>query len=176
MKTIHFLLATGAIILCSAFSISSSMNWTIKEGYSIKFAGTDAEGVFQSLKGDINFDESQPENSKFNFTVEVNSINTGNGMKNKHAIGKKWFNAEQFPDITFKSSSVSKKGSDYNVTGDMQIHGVTKNMTIPFQFSNDIFTSNFSVKRMDFGVGTMKGMSKKVSDEIKLEVSIPVSK
>jgi len=58
----------------------------------------------------------------------------------------------------------------------MQIHGVTKEMTIPFSFSDNSFKSQFSVNRIDFGVGTMQGMSKKVSNKIDLDVSIPVSK
>lgn len=58
----------------------------------------------------------------------------------------------------------------------MKVHRIVKEMTIPFTFENNLFKSNFSVNRMNSNVGTMKGMSKKKSDEIKLDVSIPVSK
>jgi polyisoprenoid-binding protein YceI len=175
MKFKHYLLAAFSILLFSAFTVQSSIQWKIKEGYSIQFKGTDAEGVFSSLKGNIQFDPKQPESSNFNFSVAVNSINTGNGMKNKHAVSPKWFDAEQFPNITFQSTSVAAKGDGYEVTGNMQIHGVTKSMTIPFQFNDRVFTSSFSVNRIDFGVGTMEGMSKKVSNKIDLTVSIPVT-
>lgn len=176
MKTTKFLLALSAIIVLSAFTFKSSVNWKISDGYSIKFSGTDAEGIFKDLKGDVQFDHAKPENSTFLFNVAVNSINTGKGMKNKHAVSDKWFDAEKYPNITFKSNSVSKRGDAFIVTGIMSIHGVSKEMTIPFAFNDNSFSSQFSVNRMDFGVGTMKGMSKKVSNEIKLDVTIPVTK
>jgi len=165
-----------SIILLSAFTINNSINWKISGDHSIKFTGPKVEGIFKDLKGNIQFDEKNVENSTFSFTVAVNSINTGNGMKNKHAVSDKWFDAEKYPNINFKSSKVSKTPSGYEVTGNMNIHGVTKEMTIPFTFSNNTFKSKFSLNRMDFNVGTMKGMSKKVSDKIDLEVSIPVTK
>ena len=176
MKTSKFLLALSTIIVLSAFTFKSSVNWKISDGYSIKFSGTDAEGIFKDLEGDVQFDNANPESSSFMFTVAVNSINTGKGMKNKHAVSDKWFDAEKYPNITFKSSSVSKAGDAFKVTGIMSIHGVSKEMTIPFAFNDNSFSSQFSVNRMDFGVGTMKGMSKKVSNEIKLDVTIPVTK
>lgn len=176
MKTTKFIALTAAVVLLSAFTVSKSVNWKIAEGHSIKFAGTDAEGVFKTLEGNIQFNADNPESSTFAFTVDVNSINTGNGMKNKHAVSAKWFDADAYPNITFKSSSVSKDDASYMVTGIMNIHGTPKEMTIPFSFDGKVFSSKFSVNRLDFGVGTMKGMSKKVSNEIKLEVLIPVTK
>ncbi len=176
MKSSNFIVLALAVLVLSAFTVVNSSEWKIADGYAINFSGTDAEGVFKDLKGGVQFDAANPENSSFSFTVAVNSINTGNGMKNKHAVSKKWFDAETYPNITFKSSSVAKDGSGYSVTGTMNIHGVAKEMTIPFSFNDGTFTSKFSVNRMDFGVGTMKGMSKKVSNEIKLDVTIPVTK
>ena len=176
MKKSKFLLALSTIIVLSAFTFKSSVNWKISDGYSVKFSGTDAEGIFKDLEGDVQFDNANPESSSFMFTVAVNSINTGKGMKNKHAVSDKWFDAAKYPNITFKSSSVSKAGDAFKVTGIMNIHGVSKEMTIPFAFNNNSFSSQFSVNRMDFGVGTMEGMSKKVSNEIKLDVTIPVTK
>ena len=119
----------GVVMTMSAFTFTSSINWKISDGYSVKFAGTDAEGVFKTLNGDVVFDEANVEASKFSFTVDVNSINTGNGMKNKHAVSPKWFDAEQFPTISFNSSKVAKGASGYEVTGTMKIHGITKEMT-----------------------------------------------
>jgi len=176
MKNLSFLAIIGMMILFSAFTLTNSISWNITDGYSIKFSGTDAEGIFKDMKGDIQFDAENPQNSSFSFTVAVNSINTGKGMKNKHAVSAKWFDAENYPNITFQSKSVSIEGNDYKVTGSMNIHGVSKEMTIPFEFSDNAFSSKFSVNRLDFGVGTMKGMSKKVSNEIKLDITIPVTK
>jgi len=61
------------------------------------------------------------------------------------------------------------------VTGTLKIRGIEREITIPFQFEKSTFISRFSVNRLDYQVGTMKGMMKKVSNEIKLDFSIPVS-
>lgn len=176
MTQVKVLGMIAAIILFSAFIVTNSMSWQIDEGYSIKFAGTDAEGIFKTLTGDIQFDENNLDASQFSTSIDVASINTGNGMKNKHAVSKKWFDAETYPAITFNSSKFDKTDSGYEVTGMIEIHGTKKEITIPFTFSDNTFNGKFSVNRMDFGVGTMKGMSKKVSNEINLEISVPVTK
>jgi len=176
MKTVNYLIISGVIILLSAFTINESVNLKIADNYSIKFSGTDVEGIFKDLKGSVQFDETNLDASKVSFSVAVNTINTGNGTKNKHAISDKWFDADKFPNITFESKRFTKSTVGYTATGKMTIHGVTKKMTIPFTFANDMFKSKFSVNRMDFKIGTMKGMSKNVSNAIELDVTIPVTK
>lgn len=176
MKTINYLFVAGALVLFSAFTITSTMNWKVSENHSVKFTGTEVEGVFNTLKGDVTLDQSDLEASKLSFTIDVNSINTGNGMKNKHAVSDKWFDAEKYPNITFKSSKIFKDGDQLKVKGTMEIHGISKEMTIPFSFSNNEIKAKFSVQRLDFKVGTMEGMSKKVSDKISLDVTIPLTK
>lgn len=176
MKTINYLFVAGALVLFSAFTISSTMNWKISEKHAVKFSGTEVEGIFKTLEGDVTFNQNDLSESSFSFTIDVNSINTGNGMKNKHAVSDKWFDAEKYPNITFKSSKIFKDGDQLKVKGIMDIHGVSKEMTIPFSFSNNEIKANFSVQRLDFKVGTMEGMSKKVSDKISLDVIIPLTK
>ncbi len=176
MKNLNTLILAGAVMLFSAFTISNSINWKIQESHSIKFAGTDAEGIFKTLNGEVIFDEADLAASSLNFKIDVNSINTGNGMQNKHAVSSKWFDAETYPTINFQSTKITKGAEGYSVTGDLEIHGVKKVVTMPVSFADNTFTTKFSVNRLDYGVGTMKGMSKKVSNEIKLDVTIPVSK
>ncbi len=83
MKKIIFPMAVAATLFFSAFTVITSTNWKIADGYSIKFTSKDPSGVFKTLKGDIAFDEKNLDASKFNLTIDVASINTGNGMK-KH--------------------------------------------------------------------------------------------
>jgi polyisoprenoid-binding protein YceI len=163
-------------LLASAFTTFNAIQWQITDGYSIKFAGKDAEGKFEKCSGDIVFDEKNLDASKFSVSVDVSSITTGNGMKNKHAKSDKWFDAKQFPTINFTSNKFSKTASGYTVEGTLDLHGVKKTVSIPFTFANNTFVGSFSVNRLDYGVGTMEGMSKKVSNEIKIDLSVPVSK
>ncbi|MGB1318782.1 MAG: YceI family protein, partial [Flavobacteriales bacterium] len=87
-----------SVVTLSAFTTLEIVDWKITDGYSIKFSGTDAEGVFKTFTGDIQFDENDLASSNCSLQIDVSSINTGNGMKNKHAISDKWFDAKQFPN------------------------------------------------------------------------------
>ena len=175
MKTFNSLLIAFLALIITGFALEKTVNLEIKEDYQVKFSGTDAEGVFKKLSGDIQFDAKNIDSAYCKLIIDVKSINTGNGMKNKHALSDNWFAAEKYPTIEFSSKLFSKSENGYTVTGILKIHGIEKEITIPFNFRNSIFTSSFSVNRLDYKVGTMKGMMKKVSNEIKLEIIIPVS-
>ena len=166
----------GLTIVISAYTFTNSLNWNISEEYEVKFSGTDAEGIFKNLSGNITFDEKNIDSAHCNLVIEVKSINTGNGMKNKHALSDNWFSAEKYPTIEFKSNSFAKTKTGYSVFGKLKIRGIEKEITVPFTFVNSTFSSRFSINRMDYKVGTMKGMMKKVSNEIKLDITIPVNK
>ena len=174
MKKFTFAVLVGATMLLSAFTIIKSIAWQITDSYSIKFKGAGAEGIFKTMTGDISFDENDLSSSKFSISVDVSSINTGNGMKNNHAKSDQWFDEKKYPTITFVSNKFSKTSSGCEVEGMLEMHGTKKQIAIPFTFISNTFKGNFSVNRIDFGVGTMKGMSKKVSNEIDLEISVPV--
>lgn len=176
MKTFNYFLIAGALVLLSAFTMNSAMSWKISKEHAIKFAGTDAVGIFKTLKGNVTFDQNDLPSSQFSFKVDVNSINTGNGMQNKHAVSDKWFDAEAHPQIIFKTSKIYKKDGKMKAKGTMKIHGIAKEMTVPFTFKDNKIKTKFSVNRLDFKVGTMKGMSKKVSNKIELDVTIPLTK
>jgi polyisoprenoid-binding protein YceI len=176
MKKIMFPAVVAAIISLSAFTAFTSTNWKIAEGYSIKFTSNDPSGTFTSMKGDISFDDNNLSSSKFNVMVDVNSINTGNGMKNNKAKGDDYFQADKFPTITYVSSKIEKSSTGYNVTGTLTMHGVSKQVTIPFTFTNNTFKGSFSVNRLDYGVGTDKGMSSHAASVLQIDLSVPVNK
>jgi polyisoprenoid-binding protein YceI len=107
------------IIAASAFTFIQSQNWKIGEDYSIKFSGNNASGIFKGLKGTVDFDDANLASSKFDVTVDVATINTGNGMKNTHAKSDKWFDAEKYPTITFVSTSITKSATGYDEKGNL---------------------------------------------------------
>lgn len=175
MKKSTYSILAGLVLIMSAFTVNNSVNWQVSKDHSIKFSGTEVDGIFKTLSGDVQLDKNDLSKASLAFEIDVNSINTGNGMKNKHAVSDKWFDAKKYPSIKFNSKKVTKTTHGYDVTGTMNIHGVSKEMTIPFTFTNNTINTKFSVNRLDFNVGTMEGMSKKVSNEIKLDVSIPLT-
>lgn len=96
------------------FSVSGvwSQQWKITDDHSIAFANKDVSGVFKQFSGSITFDPANISAAKFDLKIQVESINTGNGIQNKHAISSEWFNANKFPDITFVSDKVEKQTTD----------------------------------------------------------------
>lgn len=170
MRKAFLPVAAAFIVLASAFTIAAQ-DYKISDGYSVKFSASGASGIFKTLKGDISFDEKNLAASKFNVSIDVASINTGNGLKNTHAKGDKWLDAKKFPVIKFTSKEITKAGNGYNAKGELEMHGVKKDINIPFTFAKNTFAGNFEVNRNDFGIGTPGG---KVDDVIKLELVVPV--
>lgn len=174
MKKSHYLLATLGLIAASAFTFIQSQDWKIAEGYSIKFDGGDPSGEFTGLKGTIKFDEKNLAASRFETSIDVASINTGNGMKNTHAKSDKWFDAEKYPTINFTSSAITKTGTGFEAKGILEMHGVKKEIALPFTFTNNTFAANIEVNRNDFGLDD--GKHPKMAPTLKVSITVPVTK
>src|SRR5258707_958962 len=164
------------ILLGSAFTFAAT-NWQIADGYNIEFSSNDASGVFKTFKGAIVFDEQNPAASKFDVSIDAASINTGNGLQNKHAKSDEWFDVAKYPQIRYISQKFVKAGTGYQVTGDLEVHGVKKAVTIPFTFQKTAkgaaFSGSFTVNRNDFKIGKPGG---EVGEQIKINISVPVIK
>ena len=176
MKKLIFPVAILAILVSSAYTTFTAANWKIGKGYAIKFTSKNPEGVFTSLTGDVSFDEKNLAASKFDVTVDAASISTGNGIKNKHAKSDKWFDVKQYPSIKFTSSKISKTAKGYEATGILDLHGVKKEIKMPFSFANNTFNSSFEINRLDYKVGTNQGMSANAATTLKIDLSVPVTK
>lgn len=174
MKKQIYLLATLVLIVASAFTFIQSQSWKVAEGYSIKFDGGDPAGEFTGLQGTIQFDEKNLAASKFDMTLDVASINTGNGMKNTHAKGATWFDVEKYPTIAFTSTAITKSASGFEAKGNLSMHGVTKETTIPFTFTNNTFAANIEVNRLDFALDD--GKHPKMLPTMKVAINVPVTK
>ena len=151
MKKMIYPVAALLIIAASAFTIYQAQGWKIGENYSVKFTSADPSGVFTGLKGTINFDEKNLAASKFDVSIDVASINTGNGTQNGHA----------------------KTATGYEAKGTLEMHGVQKEAVIPFTFADNTFTGSFDVNREDFNLNPSNGRAGKV---IKVELVVPVTK
>lgn len=165
-----------AIVLsASAFKVATNATlWKVKEdAYSVKFTSKKFDGTFKGLKSELLFDENNPTASKLTATIDANTINTGNGMRNGHA--KKGLDAKTFPTVKFESTSINKNANGYEATGNLTIKDVTKQIKIPFTFSKTVdggvFAGTFSVKPAEYNV--TRGGTPEVLD---FQLSIPVTK
>jgi Uncharacterized conserved protein len=175
MKSLRKLFVSSiALLLFSAFSLWSNMDWKIENHPIISFEGTKVKGHFKEIKGTLSFDPNQLDKANFTFEIPVNSIETGKSLMNKHAISADWLNADQFPIIHFQSTQFEKNDSIFLVKGNLSLHGVTKEIRIPFTFAMQTFTADFEIRRSDYGVGSSKGMAEAVAPTLRLHVEIPV--
>jgi polyisoprenoid-binding protein YceI len=96
---------------------------------------TTVRGRFKVLSGSVHIDEQNPASSWVDAQVETASIDTGDANRDNHLRSPDFFDAQQYPTITFKSTSVeSLGGNEYNVTGDLSMHGVTKPVTFKAEY------------------------------------------
>jgi polyisoprenoid-binding protein YceI len=100
-------------------------------GFSVhQFLGT-TRGKFSNFSGRVELDREHPENSSVTTQVDVRSIDTRIKKRDDHLRSAEFFNAEKFPQITFKSRSVKRTGPQSgDILGDLTMHGVTKPITL----------------------------------------------
>lgn len=133
-------------------------------------------GRFNEIDGNFSIDQSDPANSRFDITVQVESIDTNSEKRDNHLKSPDFFSAKQYPQLTFKSTGVKSAGDDkLEVTGDLTCHGVTKSVTVDVELTGTGqgprgkpragFEAVFTIKRSDFGMEFMIGP---LSDEIKI--------
>ena len=103
----------------------ASINWKIKHlGFSW------LHGRFDTFKGTFAFDEGKPEASKVKVEVATDSINSNHAERDKHLRGKDFLDTAQFPTATFESTAVKLNGDKATITGNLTLHGVTKEIVI----------------------------------------------
>lgn len=167
------------LFVTASFISSTTLadDFKIKDGFKIAFKSKDPTGVFTDLKGVVKFDEADLAGSKFDLTITVASISTGNGLMNKKSQTEEWFQASKYPTIKFVSTAITKAGSDYVIAGNLTMKGVTKEKKIPAKLTKNgselVFTGAFPVNRMDYKIGKK---SDAVPDIMNITYSIPVTK
>jgi polyisoprenoid-binding protein YceI len=141
-------------------------------------------GRFDNTTGTVVIDDANLAASKISVTTQVSSISTWNTQRDTHLKSPDFFDATQFPNLTFVSKSITKNGSKYSVTGDLTIHGVTKSVTVDFTKTGEGddpwgahragWYAEFNLKRSDYGMKFMQptATAAGIGDDVKLIVSL----
>ena len=137
-------------------------------------------GRFNAIAGQFTLDEADPAKSSFNFEVQAGSVDTQNEKRDAHLKSPDFFNAKQYPTITFKSTAV-KKGEQTNVlevTGDLTFHGVTKRITVPIELvgkgqfppgtARAGIETVFTIKMSEYDVKGIPAAPGMLGDEVRL--------
>lgn len=160
-------------------------------GFRVKHMGlVDVPGYFRDFTGTVNFDAKDVTKSTVEFTAKATSVDTGVGGRDNHLRSKDFFEVEKFPEITFKSTKVTKKGKGYMLTGDFTMKGVTKSITFPFEISGWLppgerdggkmgITAETTINRRDYGVNYGTNLPSGIpslSDDVKIVLLIEAVK
>jgi len=130
-------------------------------------------GFFRDFTGVITYDAKDVAKSSVAFTAKSTSIDTGVQGRDNHLRTADFFEVEKYPEVTFKSTSIAKKGNGWVMTGDFTLKGVTKSISFPFNVTGFLpggqrsgprmgVTAAAQINRRDFGVnwgGNIPGTS-----------------
>jgi polyisoprenoid-binding protein YceI len=146
-------------------------------------------GQFTEFTGTAHVDTANPADSKVAVSIVANSINTGQQQRDDHLRSGDFFESEQYPDITFTSTDVTRDGDDWTITGDLSIKGVTHSISVPFEFTGSAtdpfgntrigFEGAATLNRKDWGLSWNAALETGgvlVSEKIKLQFDISAIK
>lgn len=155
-------------------------------GFRIKHFGiTEVPGSFRDFSGTINYDPKEISKSSVNFTAKVTSIDTGVAPRDNHLRSADFFEVEKYPEMTFKTTKVEKKGKDFIVHGDLTLKGVTKQVAIPFTINGIIkdaqgnmkmgISAETMINRQDYGIKWQNKLpdgTLALSDNVKIDLQL----
>lgn len=136
-------------------------------------------GQFTNFSGSVNYDGSDPATFSCDVSVPVESIDSHNDGRDRHLKSPDFFNAREYPNITFKSTGLAANGDGtWTLKGNLGMHGQEKPIETkvthlsvkqgPQGGKRCGFSTEISIKRSEWGVGPDQGLS----DDVKLMISI----
>lgn len=141
-------------------------------------------GQFQEFSGEFTFDDKAVENSAVAVTIQTASVDTDEQARDDHLRSPDFFNAAEFPEMTFASTAIERTGDKTGrITGDLTLLGVTKPVTLDVTFNQKAphplpqysgvevagFSATTTIKRSEFGMSTFVPA---IGDEIEIILEV----
>lgn len=187
-------LGVAAVIVClPAIAAAQAETWTVDAGHSAAqfsvrhMVVSNVKGEFDGPTGTVTFDPKDLSSLKVEAAIDAKSINTRNPDRDADLRGNLFFDVAKFPTITFKSRSARADGAGrFKVTGDLTMHGVTKEVTLdvegPTPEIKDIWgnrrigaTAKTTLDRRDFGLvynRVLEGGGAVVGNEVAISIDL----
>ena len=189
-------LKSAALIALFAVTPLFAETFTVDPAHSdasfrVKHLMSNVKGAFGDIAGTIEVNRENPAASSVDFTINAASIDTANDNRDKHLRSADFFDVEKFPQITFKSTKIAPSGSKdvYNVTGNLTMHGVTRQVVLPVTFlgfakdpwGNDRagFEIETTLNRKDFGLNWNKALDQGgflLGEDVKVSIALEAVK
>jgi polyisoprenoid-binding protein YceI len=159
----------------------SAVNFSVKH---MMFATV--RGQFTVLSGHLHIDEQHPENSWVDAQVDASSVNTRDERRDGHLKSPDFFDVEKYPTLTFKSTKIEHTGgNEYNVYGDLTLHGVTKSVLFKAEYNGQGknpygmqiagLSAKTKINRKDFGLNWNQALESGgvlVSEDVTIEIDL----
>ncbi|MFW2078045.1 YceI family protein [Acinetobacter sp. ULE_I010] len=184
-----------AVASVATFSIAKPVDYQIDPTHTATvfnwshFGFSTPSANFSNIQGTISVDNAKPANSSVNVNIPLSSLNTNVKALDEHLQKPDFFDAEKYPNITFKSTKVQAVGKNkYKITGNLTVKDVTKPIVLdavlnkqgihPMTKAESIgFNATTSFDRSAFGVGGyVPNVGDKITVNITTEASVPAAK
>ena len=195
MKKIILSIALIGGMLVTATAKPEASAWAVDKSHSnVNFSVThmmmtEVDGKFKQFEGTIVSKNDDFSDSQFNFSVDVNSVNTDDEKRDGHLKSDDFFSAEKFPQLTFVSNDYKGSGDDATLNGELTIKGVTKPIKLNVEFGGAVvdpwgqskagFTVTGKISRKEFGLtwgAVTEAGGVVVSDDVKLHAQVQMIK
>lgn len=183
-KTVLMFVSGIMVMVSSAFAADS---YTLDQGHSTlgfsvaHMMVSQITGQFDQYDGTVVYDSNDLANSKINVTIQTASINTRLAKRDEHLQGADFFDAAQFPTMTFVSKNITAN----LIIGDLTIKGITKEVSIPAAILGPVkamsgsmiigISGSFKLNRQDYGITWSKTLDQggvAVGDEVTVNINV----
>ncbi|WP_321477790.1 YceI family protein [uncultured Paludibaculum sp.] len=151
---------------------------------------SNVRGEFSKVTGTISYDEKNPAATRIDATIDATTVNTSEPKRDEHLRSADFFDVAKFPTMSFKSKSAKKTADGIAVTGDLTIHGVTRQVVLnvegPSQEMKDPWnmlrrgaTATTVINRADYGLTWNKALETGgmvVSNEVKITIDVEATR
>lgn len=183
-KTI--LIALMAVL--TQLSVNAQTTWTVDKAHAkinftvVHLGISDVDGIFKNFDATIKASKPDFSDGVFEFSADVNSINTEIDMRDDHLRGPDFFDVAKYPKLTFKSTSIKPLGKNkYALKGNLTMRGITKPVTFNLTYRGTIphpmtkanvagFQLSGKILRKDFNLGPGYP-APMISDEVEIKAN-----
>lgn len=155
-------------------------------GFSVPIMGglSKVKGKFADFTVNLTNNEKDITKSSVNVVIKATSVDTGIEGRDRHLRTADFFDVEKFPEITFQSSRIEKKGKQLIAHGTLTMHGIAKEIALPFNVTginenadktkkNIGYSASIVLNRRDYGINyTHKTVPNFIGDEITVEIDL----
>ncbi len=197
LKVSRILIAAAAAVVFSLPAAAAPSQWAIDPHHSsAQFAVkhlmiSTVRGEFHGVNGTVNWDDKDITKSTIDVTIDATSVDTREPDRDKDLKSENFFDVAKYPSMTFKSKKIEQAGAGkLKVTGDLTMHGVTKEVTLdvegptppikdPWGNTRVALNATTTINRQDFGVKwnkNMDGGGVVVSDNVNITIDAELVK